>query len=391
MTGPRTRRPTGAAPWMRLLLTGEPGTAGAWMAAEFTGDARLVASYWLELEPDSSGDVYAAAPGADFELLDHDGTWAEIYGQLDAAWQVARQVAQDGGMPSALVVHGMSAEWAMLSALADLKARRRTAAALDARGLDPEAAFTSEVRVEVDPDLWTLVGARHNRFMGKILTWPGPVILIAREQRDRNGRWALKAQEQLPFAVTAWVRLARGEQPEILALNTPKRYQFTSTKRRQLRAKFSLAALAWEWSGCTPDTPMPALRTLDADQVMPGEQLPARPAPAPPAPAQPVAPVAIVPDEPPAPMPADEIDDLVTRWLELDSRVGVADLFARTPQRGTTAGDTDVARLLKPEERALFAVPDNAALSLYDLAVRTARHVTRTGAAVRPHGRVGAA
>src|SRR5688572_28842463 len=147
----RTRRPTGKASWPRVLVSGEKGTDAASMAAVFTGDERFVTTYWLELNAGSTGDVYGAVPGADFELLDHDGTWADIYGQLEAAWNVAREVAENGGPPSALVVNSMSTEWSMLTDLADRRARRRVAAELIHRGMDPAPAYSSEVEVEVKP------------------------------------------------------------------------------------------------------------------------------------------------------------------------------------------------------------------------------------------------
>lgn len=397
MTALRTRRPTGAASWPRVLVSGEKGTDAAWMAAEFSGDERLVTTYWLELNAGSTGDVYGAVPGASFELLDHDGTWADIYGQLEAAWNVAREVAADGGPPSALVVNSMSTEWSMLSDLADRRARRRVAAELIHRGMDPAPAYSSEVEVEVKPDLWTLVGRRHRQLMGKVLTWPGPVILTAREERTPEGRWVLKAQETLGSDVTAWVRLTRDDQPQIVSLITPQRARFTSTKRRELRAKFSLSRLVWEWCGVTVDTPMPAVRVLDADQVMPGEEPPVRPvlarngsgsSPTPPPP------VAAAPKpEADAPLPSGmaTVVHLADRWLEIERREHINALWAEMESAGAAAMATDVAGLLTPEERAVLDVADEVVLTLRDLATEAARRVHTTGTALRAPVQAGAA
>lgn len=395
MTAPRTRRPTGQAPWSRVLISGEPGTDAAEMAAAFSGDERIVTTYWLEIEPGSTGDVYASVPGADYELLDHDGTWADIYAQLDAAWQVAREVAEQGGMPSALVVNSMSAEWAMLSDLADRRARRRTAEDLIDRGMDPAPAYSSEVEVEVKADLWKLVGRRHGQFMGKVLTWPGPVILIAREKRDADGRWVLKAQDQLGFDVTAWVRLTRAEKPEILSLLVPKRGRLNSTQRRALRTKFTLSALVWEWSGVTPDAPPPPVRVLDADQTMPGETPPVRVVPdrrpITPVPVA-VAPVATAPPREDAPTPTRlMVGDLVERWLMLDARATIDDLFQQLVAAGDLLCGADVAGLLTEQEHAALGTVPGTALTLLELATRAGRHVHKTGTAVRQAVAVGAA
>jgi len=385
VTALRTRRPTGSASWPRVLLSGEEGTDAPWLAAEFSADPRLVTTYWLEVVPGSTGDVYGAAPGADFELLDHDGTWADIHDQLDAAWHVARDAARDG-MPSALVVNSMSAVWAMLSRLADRRARRRTASALIERGLDPAPAYSSEAEVEIKPDLWTLVDDRHAGLMGRILTWPGPVILIARDKRGPDGRWTLKAQNQLGFDVTAWVRLARGEKPEIVSFLTPERYRLTSTQRRALRARFSLDALIWQWSGCTPDTPVPAVRVLDADQTMPGEEPPVRPVPSQPttgrrAAAAVTAAVAPPPRDDTARPAAATVATLVDQWLALDARGRVPELFAQTEKAGDV--EIDVSGLLSNPEREALGVTNGQPLSLRELATRIGRHVHKTGSALR--------
>lgn len=401
MTPPRTRRPTGKGGWQRVLLSGDESgiVDAAWAAAAFTADDRLVTTYWLELNPGETGDVFGAATGADFELLDHDGSWADIFDQVDAAWQVARDVAASGPYPSALIVHGMSAEWMMLSDLADRRARRRTASELIRHGLDPAPAYSSDVKVEVDADVWTLVGRRHRELMAKILTWPGPVILIAREKRSADGRWVLKAQDQLGFDVTARVRFARGEKPEIVSFLTPERVRLNARQRRELRSKFTLSRMLWDWSGCTVDTPMPVVRTLDADQTMPGEEPPVRAVPD----RRPPAPHPVPPPLPPSAAPAPEQDDetsasrgavvvdFTERWLALEKRDQVTPLWAEMDRAGADVMATDVAGLLTREERATFGVADNTAWSLRDLATGVAKHVLRTGTAIRPLPHVGVA
>lgn len=388
----RTRRPTGKGGWQRVLLSGDESgiVDAAWAAAAFTADDRLVTTYWLELNPGETGDLFGAAPGADFELLDHDGTWSDIFDQVGAAWETARDVAASGPYPSALIVHGMSAEWMMLSDLADRRARRRTASELIRRGLDPAPAYSSDVKVEVDADVWTLVGRRHRELMGIFKTWPGPVILIAREKRNADGRWVLKAQDQLGFDVTSWVRYARGEKPEIVSFLTPERVRLNARQRRELRSKFSLSRMLWDWSGCTADTPMPVVRTLDADQTMPGEEPPVRPV----AERRPATPRPLPPSPPPAsaPAPSDEdtrasrgavVVDLTERWLTLGQRDQITSLWAEMDRAGPDTMTTDVAGILTPEERAHFEVAEGAALPLRDLAEATARHVRRTGTAIR--------
>lgn len=398
-TALRTRRPTGKGGWQRVLLTSDESgiVDAAWAAAAFTGDERLVTTYWLELNPGETGDVFGAAHGADFELLDHDGSWADIFDQVDAAWEVARDVAASGPYPSALIVHGMSGEWMMLSDLADRRARRRTAAELLRRGLDPAPAYSSDIKVEIDADLWTLVGRRHRQLMAKILTWPGPVILIAREKRNADGRWVLKAQDQLGFDVTAWVRFVRGEKPEIVSFLTPEGIRLNSRQRRELRSKFTLERMLWDWAGCTVDTPMPVVRLLDADQTMPGEEPPVRavaerrPAAPRPLPPPPSASVAIPPDEDAPASQEARIYDLTERCLTLGQRDKVSSLWADMDREDAATQARDVSGWLTPEERAVLKVTEGTALTLRALATATAAHVLHTGTAIRSLIQVGVA
>lgn len=388
----RTRRPTGKGGWQRVLLSGDESgiVDAAWAAAAFTADERLVTTYWLELNPGETGDAFGAAQGADFEILDHDGSWADIFDQVDAAWETARDVAASGPYPSALIVHGMNGEWMMLSDLADRRARRRTAAELIRRGLDPAPAYSSDIKVEIDADLWTLVGRRHRQLMAKILTWPGPVILIAREKRNADGRWVLKAQDQLGFDVTSWVRFARGEKPEIVSFLTPEGERLNARQRREMRSKFTLSRMLWDWAGCTVDTPMPVVRMLDADQTMPGEEPPVRPVGVP----RTAVPRPLPPPSDSAPVPAEgetpaevgaTVIDLVDRWLTLGRRNAVNDLWAETMQAGDAAMATDVKGVLTPDERTILGLTASTAVSLRGLATEVGRHVHKTGTAVRDH------
>lgn len=394
MTAPRTRRPTGKGGWQRALLSGDESgiVDAAWAAAAFTADEQLVTTYWLELNPGETGDLFGAAKGADFEILDHDGSWADIVGQVDAAWETARDVAASGPYPSALIVHGMSGEWMMLSDLADRRARRRTAAELIRRGLDPAPAYSSDIKVEIDADLWTLVGRRHRQLMAKILTWPGPVILIAREKRTADGRWVLKAQDQLGFDVTSWVRFARGEKPEIVSFLTPEGERLNARQRREMRSKFTLSRMLWDWAGCTVDTPMPAVRVLDADQTMPGEEPPVRPVTAPRTAAPRPLPPPPSPDAAPAPAENEEpqrveatVVHLLDRWLKLDKRNAVNGLWADMERAGDAVMAWPVKHLLTDDERTILGITDSVAVSLRNLATEVGRHVHKTGTAVRDH------
>lgn len=388
----QVRRPTAESRWPRVLLTGEEGTEASWLAAEFTGDTRLAASFWLEVGQDANADLYAQARGADFEVICHDGTWEDLYAQLCAVWEDARDAAE-AGYPSALVVTSMSGVWSMLTDAADIKERRRHGDMLRVRSLDPAKAYASEVPVEIAPDMWKLMTRRHGQLMSKLLTWPGPVIMTAREKRSADGHWQLKAHEQLGFDCTAWIRLSREDQPEIIVLDTAQHQRMTRPEREALRSQFTLAQLVWEWSGCSTATRVPAVRQFDADQVMPGEQPPSRKLQAvkPHVPAKRHAPSVMLSAREPAataeePLPpvAERVSHFFDAWLNISDRNKVSGLWNQMLADLDGQLDTNVHAWLSPEQREALELPPENPYPLLALADRAAKHVRRTGTALCP-------
>lgn len=384
MSAPTTRRPASTVSWPRVLLSGEPGTYAEWMAAELTGDLRLAASYWLQIGDDGDPDLYAQADGADFEIVTHDGTWLDMYEQFTALWEMVREA----GLPVALIVTSMSGVRSMLNDTASAKARRQHATVLAGRGLDPAAAFNAEAKVEVGADIRTLMANRHQQLIGKIRTWPGPVIMTARETRMPDGTWLLRAHDQLGFDVNSWVRLTRDEEPEIVVLDTAQHQRLTRSQREQLRPQFTLPRLVWDWFGCTASTRTPEPRVWDADQVLPGErpahllqavrtvQRRSRQA------VSPTARTAAASE--PLPPEAELLAAFTDLWLRLDRRDRVQPEWDRMMRDVGDAVDTDIAGLLTPEDRAELGVESGAAYTLDTLADRAAKHVRRTGTALRP-------
>lgn len=385
------RRPTAESSWTRALLTGEEGTQAAWMAAEFTGDPRLAASFWLEVGLDANADLYAQADGADFEIICHDGTWQNMYDQLCAVWDDARDAAE-AGYPSALVVTSMSGVWSMLTDAADIKERRRHGDTLKVRGIDPAKAYASEVPVVIAPDMWKVMTRRHGQLMSKILTWPGPVIMTAREKRSAEGHWQLKAHEQLGFDCTAWIRLSREDEPEIVVLDTAQHQRMTRPQREALRSQFTLPRLVWDWSGCSTSTRAPAPRRFDADQVMPGEQPPSRKLQAvkPHVPSRRELPSTMLAAREPAtaeePLPpvAERISHIFDAWLQLSDRRKVTGLWDQMLTDLDGQLHTNVYQWLSPEQREALNLPDATPYPLLEFADRVARHVRRTGTTLFP-------
>lgn len=273
----KTRKPTGAASWPLILLAGEAKTGKTYSAAQFTGDERIGQSFWLDLG-EGCADEYGAVPGADYEIIDHDGTWVDIIGQVAEVREVAREALAKGECPVSLTIDSMTAEWAMLSAWTDTRARRSTSNR-ESLSKDPDA------EIDITANYWNDANSRHNRLMNILKTFPGVVVLTALEtektQFGPNGR-PLKgapkmarpdAQKRLSADVTVWVRLSLDAPPTIVGMRSVRHTIQPGKDKPKPWPEFTLSKLVFEHLGIASNTAQVRdVPTLDADQVMVDEE-----------------------------------------------------------------------------------------------------------------------
>lgn len=279
----RIRKPSGKPGWPRLLLTGAEGSWKSGTAAMLSADERIGRMFWLEVgDGETTADEYGAFDGVSYEILDHDGTWLDIYNQISAAWVEAKQAEEDGELPVALAVDAMSGIWSMLMDMGDARARKKAAGGTR-EAKSGAVAWSADYEATITPDLWGLIKKRHSQLMGKILTWPGPVVLVSRERVAtvfENGNptsrkdWSLECRKDLPSQVTAWVRLEGGGAAHVLKLRSAKAGMsvMPDQDRSQKVNDFTVARLIFDWVGCEVGVSKAArMVQLDADQDMPDE------------------------------------------------------------------------------------------------------------------------
>ena len=248
------RKPTGAVPYPLVLIEGEPKAGKSWMAAAFSASPRTGQMYWMDIR-EGAQDEYGAIPGADYLVLQHDGTWRQIIEQIRAVREEADRAEAAGEPPVCLTIDSASGAWALIKEWVDAKARRRKSnvARLDK---DPDA------EVDITMDLWNLAKARWDEMMAPLLTFPGIVVIIAQGAevavveggRPVNGRvdWRVDAHKSLPAAVSVWVRLLRGQAPEIIgARSVHAGIQVSVDKKKQV-ADLTLERLIFDILRC-PD------------------------------------------------------------------------------------------------------------------------------------------
>jgi len=219
MAGLKTRKPTGRVPWPCILLEGEEKSGKSWALAQFSTSDRIGALYWIDLN-EGAGDEYGAIPGATYQLVEHDGSYAQVLAAVQAIKAEARRAADAGEPPVVLGIDTGSAIW---DGLKDWASARAATSARNRELLkrDPNA------EIVISQNLWNDAGARWRKLQTELLTFPGIVVVTARGKEvtevDANGRpiegqktWSVQTHREFPYAASVWVRLRRGRRPLVV-------------------------------------------------------------------------------------------------------------------------------------------------------------------------------
>lgn len=216
---PRTRPPSGAPSWPLVLLEGSEFAGKTFTAAQFTASDRVGDCYWLpigEAAPD------AVIPGADYLVVEHNGSWFDIVDQVAEVHAVAEQ--SESEKPTVLVIDSMTCKWELLKDWITVRARESRNAQKLLRE-DPNAD------IKVSSVLWDEAAARHADLMGYLTTFNGIVVLTARCREavvtDTDGRmvvgsadYKVDAHRGLAHAASVWVRMSRDEAPTLIGCRT---------------------------------------------------------------------------------------------------------------------------------------------------------------------------
>ncbi|MFI7467390.1 hypothetical protein [Nonomuraea sp. NPDC049646] len=216
------RPPNCLVPPPSILIEGGEKSGKSWLCAELTASPLVGDSFWLDLG-EAAGDEYGDAITGQitYQMLQHDGSWHSIMQRVREVHAHAAAVRAAGGKPVVLVVDSASAMWDMLKTWADVRARssRKNRAILER---DPNAEIT------VPPNVWTDVHhRRHIEFLKMLITFEGILLITARGRETakigKDGNpvvgetdYKIESQRDIPFAVTAHVRMFRDEDPVIM-------------------------------------------------------------------------------------------------------------------------------------------------------------------------------
>lgn len=197
----QTRRPTGLPSWPVVLLGGREKAGKTWTALHGSTSPLVGRTLYVGVGEDDP-DEYQAIPGADFDIVLHDGTYAGIRGAVEDA--VAEPPVD--GKPTLIVFDSATRAWNLIvdnaQAVANRKAKGRQ---------DPLTGDYS-----VTPDLWNAAAAQWAGIMNPLLRHQGPVVVTARLDNVmvmRNGQptnekeWKIQGHKTLPFDASAVVEM----------------------------------------------------------------------------------------------------------------------------------------------------------------------------------------
>lgn len=214
----KTRQPTGAVPWPLILIEGAEKTGKSWSGAVLSASEKVGQTYWIDLG-EGAADEYGAIPGANYLIVEHDGTFASLYSAVEEIYRLAKNALDAGEKPIVLVIDSMTAEWEVLKDWATNRAK-------GSKSNQAKLARDPHADIVVSNNYWNDANARHRKLMKLLMTFPGIAIITARGKQvaaiedgkpvEGKKEYRVEGQKTLGSDATCWVRLSRDEPPIVV-------------------------------------------------------------------------------------------------------------------------------------------------------------------------------
>lgn len=258
----KTRKPTGIVPWPLLLVEGEEKAGKSWMVAKLSASERVGRCLWVELGSEGTADQYGQIPGADYEIVEHNGTWMGLVQVIRDATVIAQEAQDAGEPPVMLAIDSATAEWDLLKAIAENRAKNSKYGQKILNG-DPNAD------VPVDRGHWTYVTNEHyEHFIEPLKRFPGIAVITARGKEvsstDANGKpvpnsreYKVEGQKNLGYDAHAWIRLSRTGPPTVVGMRSVSHPIRAGRDKPVQDADLELDTFIFDILGCDPATAVP--------------------------------------------------------------------------------------------------------------------------------------
>lgn len=198
----RTRKPTGQVAYPLILVEGAEKSGKTYLALELSASERVGRTFVFELG-ERAADEYA--PLGDYEIVEHNGTYADLFGQLREACMEPSPVDR----PNVIVLDSASMLWVLLKDQASAAARRSKRAVKILQD-DPDAD------IETTMTYWNTASERWWAVINLLRGWPGITILTARagevtkvvggQPVAGQTEWSREVKKGTEFAMTAIIR-----------------------------------------------------------------------------------------------------------------------------------------------------------------------------------------
>jgi len=248
-----TRKPTGLPAWPILLLAGREKAGKSWAAITASASPLIGRTLYIGIGEDDP-DEYALIPGADFDIVVHDGTYP---GLLAAVREAVAEPA--GELPTLIILDSATRLWNLIGdnmqAVANTRAKGRRNAAGD---------YT------ISADLWNVAAGQWQDVMDALRVHHGPSIITARldsvavmenGQPTTQKEWKVQAHKSLVFDATAIIEMRERGQFLITGVKSA-RVQLDKPKPFP---DFTVDTL-WERLGLTDGTAERTHATVHADK-----------------------------------------------------------------------------------------------------------------------------
>jgi hypothetical protein len=201
-----TRRPTGKPSWPILLIAGGEKAGKSYSSAQASASDLIGRTLWVGIGEDDP-DEYGLIPGADFEIVEHDGTYRDIL----AATTWATQQASPDGRPVLVVLDSASRLWDLLCDMAQEEANERAR-----RKAEKERRPPSTDDADISMLEWNVAAGRWANVIDALRDHQGPSIVTARLEEvtvvergkpTTEKRMKVKAHKSLPYDVGGIVEL----------------------------------------------------------------------------------------------------------------------------------------------------------------------------------------
>lgn len=199
----RTRKPTGIQSAPVILLAGIAGGGKTWSAVEMSAMESIDRCFFIEIG-EGVADVYGKIPGADFEIIEHDGS----IGQIRHMIQLAAQQPAAEGKHNALIIDSLTEIWDLIKDDAQAAMMQR---------VQRKGRKLNGAEPKPDMDLWNRAAETSDGIMRQLMDFPGPVVATARLDevtsmgddgkpvRGGAKEWKIQVQKKVPFRVSAIV------------------------------------------------------------------------------------------------------------------------------------------------------------------------------------------